>query len=405
MKKNRRASILLSVALIVTLFAGCGNGTSDAESSASDSDAAAEDYEEGVSPSDDIVKTSPADKVILVVSFGTSFNQSRNLTIGAIEKAIGDAYPDYQIRRAFTAQIIIDKLAERDGLRIDNIEQAMDRLVLDGVKEVVIQPTTVMSGYEYDDVIAAIGPYADKFESMKVGKPLLTDDSDYETVTNLISEATADVRADDTAILWMGHGTHHAANATYPKLEELLHAKGCTNDYVGTVEGGVLIEDLQVTLKELGLKKVVMRPFMIVAGDHANNDMAGDDPESWKTILTNDGYTVETIIEGLGQIKGIQDLFVKHVRDAMDSESVSVTADAAGAAVKTAAAGLTADRIEDGVYAIEVDSDTSMFKFVGCELTVKDGSHVGFCDIKRAGIRQALYGDRGASAGRSRKSA
>ncbi len=239
MKKNRIASILLSVALIVTLFAGCGNGTSDAESSASDSDAAAEDYEEGVSPSDDIVKTSPADKVILVVSFGTSFNQSRNLTIGAIEKAIGDAYPDYQIRRAFTAQIIIDKLAERDGLRIDNIEQAMDRLVLDGVKEVVIQPTTVMSGYEYDDVIAAIGPYADKFESMKVGKPLLTDDSDYETVTNLISEATADVRADDTAILWMGHGTHHAANATYPKLEELLHAKGCTNDYVGTVEGSL----------------------------------------------------------------------------------------------------------------------------------------------------------------------
>jgi sirohydrochlorin cobaltochelatase len=378
MKTAKILSFFLAAILMAALFAGCASETGG--------------FEEGTSTSDDIVNTTAADKVLLVVSFGTSFNQSRELAIGGIEKAMKDAYPDYQVRRAFTAQIIIDKLAEREKLNIDNIEQAMDRLVLDKVKEVVVQPTTVMSGYEYDDVVAAVTQYAGKFDSLKIGKPLLTSDEDYNKVADLVIEELAAFEADDTTVLLMGHGTHHAANATYPKFEETLKGKGHGDILVGTVEGGVLIEDLVPLLKDKGTKKVVLRPLMIVAGDHANNDMAGDEEDTWKTILTQDGYTVETVIEGLGQLKGIQDIFIQHVQDAINSTALSAppTASAVGGV-----------NLENGVYSIEVDSDSSMFKIVECELTVENGAMTAFVTLSGQGFSKLYMGTAEAAAAAS----
>lgn len=179
-----------------------------------------------------------------MVSFGTSYNDNRDLSIGSIENALQSAYPDYEVRRAFTSQIIIDKLKERDGLSIDNVTQAMDRLVADGVREVVVQPTHVMSGYEYDDVVAEVTPYADKFDSFKLGQALLIDDADYDELISVITEETKDYNTDGTAIVFMGHGTKHEANATYAKLQEHLAKADYGNYFVGTVEAAPTLEDV-----------------------------------------------------------------------------------------------------------------------------------------------------------------
>lgn len=385
MKNIKFLSLLVTVALILSLLAGCADNDkgSDGNINTPSGVDAGSGYEEGTSDTDNIVNTTTADKVILVVSFGTSYNQSRSLTIGGIETAIKNAYPDYQVRRAFTSQIIIDKLAEREGLKIDNVTEAMNRLVLDKVKEVIVQPTTVMNGFEYDDMIAEVMPFADKFESFKIGKYLLCDDSDFDEVTELIVKETSRFRADDTAIVYMGHGTEHEAGVIYSKFQDILTAKGYGDYVIGTVEHEPGIEHVQEVLKEMGVNKVVLRPLMIVAGDHANNDMAGDEEDSWKTILTEDGYTVETVIEGLGQIKDIQDIFVRHVQDAINSDTVSVTSTAA-------AVGVTANRIKNGTYSIEVDSDTSMFRIVDCQLTVTDSDMMAVMTLSGQGY-QALY--------------
>lgn len=260
----------------------------------------------------------PAAKpVLLVVSFGTSYNDSRDITIGAIENALQSAYPAYEVRRAFTSQIIIDKLKERDNLEIDNVTEAMDRLVADGVKEVVIQPTHVMSGYEYDDVVAEVTPYKDKFTSFKIGEPLLISDADYDNVVAAVTAKTAAYDADGTAIVFMGHGTEHNANATYAKLQQKLIAAGRENYFIGTVEAEPAVEEVLALVQASGAKKVVLLPLMIVAGDHANNDMAGDEEDSWKTIFTAAGFEVECVLEGLGQDPAIQQMFVEHAGAAM----------------------------------------------------------------------------------------
>lgn len=250
--------------------------------------------------------------VILVVSFGTSYNDSREITIGAIEKALQDANPDYEVRRAFTSQIIIDKLKERDNIGIDNVQEAMDRLVADGVKEVVIQPTHVMSGFEYDDVVEEVNKYVDKFDSLKIGKTLLAEDADYDTLIEALKEETAQYNEEGTAIIYMGHGTEHEANATYAKLQEKITAAGLDNYFIGTVEAEPSLEDVIAMAKEYGAKKVVLLPLMIVAGDHANNDMAGDEDDSWKTAFENEGFEVECVIKGLGQYAGVQKMIVDH---------------------------------------------------------------------------------------------
>lgn len=252
------------------------------------------------------------DKVLLVVSFGTSYNDTRDLTIGAIEIALQTAYPDYEVRRAFTSQFIINKLAERDGLEIDNVTEAMDRLVAEGVKELIIQPTHVMTGYEYDDVVAKTAPYADKFETFKLGKALLVSGADYDQLISAITEETKAYATDDTAIVFMGHGTEHEANSTYSKLQQRINELGHKNYFIGTVEAAPGLEEVMTLVADSGASNVVLLPLMIVAGDHAVNDMAGDEEDSWKSAFEAEGYQVECVLKGMGQYPGIQDTFVRN---------------------------------------------------------------------------------------------
>ena len=266
-------------------------------------------------------ESAPKDQAILVVSFGTSYNDSRDLTIGAIEGAIEKAFPDYDVRRAFTSQIIIDKLEERDGLEIDNVEEALDRAVEDGVKTLVVQPTHLMDGLEYNDVVDEIAEYADQFEKVVVGEPLLTSDEDFKNVAKAITEATAEYDNGENAICFMGHGTEAESNEIYAKLQDVLTEEGYENYFIGTVEAEPTLEDVLNQVKEGEYKKVVLEPLMVVAGDHANNDMAGDEEGSWKSEFESAGYEVECLIKGLGEIDAIQQMYVAHTQSAIDSLS------------------------------------------------------------------------------------
>ncbi|WP_418710098.1 sirohydrochlorin cobaltochelatase [Anaerotruncus massiliensis (ex Liu et al. 2021)] len=312
---NRRAkrtlALILSLSLGLLAFAGCSSAPAAApgESEAP----AAPASSAGEEPAPEEAAPAAADKVLLVTSFGTSYNDNRDLSIGSIEQKLQAAYPDYEVRRAFTSQIIIDKLKKRDGIAIDNVTEAMDRLVSDGVREVVVQPTHVMSGFEYDDVVAEVTPYADKFDSFKVGSPLLVSDADYDEVVSIITGETKDYDAEGTAVVFMGHGTEHEANATYAKLQQHLTAAGYGNYFIGTVEATPSLDDVLALVQDSGAKKVVLLPLMIVAGDHANNDMAGDEEGSWKTTFEQAGFEVECVLRGLGQYEEIQNMFVEHV--------------------------------------------------------------------------------------------
>lgn len=289
-------------ALCLTVLAGCGSNNQPGNESADDPDQSEE-----------------AKPVILVVSFGTSYNESRDKTIGAVENAIAAAYPDYEVRRAFTSQTIIDILAEREGLEIDNVEEAFERLIADGVKTLVVQPTHVMSGYEYSDLIDAVEEYKDNFDSVAVGVPLLTSDEDFDNVIAALRAETADYDVDGTAIIFMGHGTEHEANVTYANLQEKFTAAGADRYLVGTVEATPSLDDVLAAAKEGGYSRVLLEPLMVVAGDHATNDMAGDEEDSWKSVFTAEGFEVEIAMKGLGEIEGIQQIYVQHVQDAIDT--------------------------------------------------------------------------------------
>ena len=274
---------------------------------------------------------------ILVVSFGTSFNDSRAEDIGGIEKAIQKAYPDWSVRRAFTAQIIINHVQARDGEVIDNMEQAMDRAVANGVKNLVIQPTHLMHGAEYDEMKAVADKYADKIESIKISEPLLgevgadasTVNEDKKAVAGYVVNAavaasdydTLDAaKADGAAIVLMGHGTSHAAKITYSQMQTQMKELGYENVWVGTVEGepeDTSCENVLKAVHDAGYKKVILRPFMVVAGDHANNDMAGDDEDSWKSKFIASEFfdKVETEIAGMGRIEDVEQIYVKHLKD------------------------------------------------------------------------------------------
>ncbi len=270
----------------------------------------------GIAQADEAKAPKP---VILVVSFGTSYNDSRHITIGAIEDAIREAYPDYDVRRAFTAQIIIDKLAERDGIVIDNFEQAMDKLVEEGVQKVIVQPTHLMAGYEYTDVLNSLqSNYADKFEAIVLGDPLLTSDEDYSEVVEAICDATAEYDDGQTAICFMGHGTEADSNEDYTHLQQVLTDAGHTSYFVGTVEATPTFDDVVEAAQAAGFTKAVLRPLMVVAGDHANNDMADtEDPDSFASKFIAAGFEVECVVEGLGQLVAIDDIYVRHVADAI----------------------------------------------------------------------------------------
>lgn len=259
------------------------------------------------------------DTELLVVSFGTSFNDNRRETIGAIEEDMEAAFADYSVRRAFTAQIVIDHVKDRDGEVIDNVTEALDRAVENGVKTLVVQPTHLMNGIEYDELQTTLAEYADSFEKVVVGEPLLTTDEDFKTVETAITESTAEYDDGETAIVYMGHGTEHESNSVYAKMQELLTEDGYENYYIGTVEAEPSLEDVIEAVGEGEYKKVVLLPLMVVAGDHANNDMASDEADSWKTAFTEAGYEVEAVLQGLGQNETIRDLYVAHAQAAVDS--------------------------------------------------------------------------------------
>ena len=190
------------------------------------------------------------------------------------------------------------------------------------MKQVVIQPTHVMNGYEYDDVVAEIAPYADQFEGFAVGAPLLTSIEDYEAVTEALLADNEYVGSEDTAIVYMGHGTEHFANATYSQMQLMMQAAGYENVFVGTVEGFPALDNVMASVTAFGAEKVVLYPFMVVAGDHANNDMAGDEEDTWKTAFTNAGFEVECVLEGMGQNPAIQAVYVEHVQAAMEENGL-----------------------------------------------------------------------------------
>lgn len=276
---------------------------------------------------------------ILVVSFGTSFNDSRATDIGGIEKAVAAAYPDWSVRRAFTAQIIINHVQARDGEKIDNMDQALERAVNNGVKNLIVQPTHLMHGAEYDELVEAVENYKDKFETVKISEPLLGEVGEDASVVNSDKEAVAKAIADaavkeagfdsmaaaaeeKTAFVFMGHGTSHTAKITYSQMQSQINDLGFENAFIGTVEGepeDTACEAVIEKVKEAGYTKVILRPLMIVAGDHANNDMAGDDDDSWKSMFNASGAfeSVETQIEGLGRIADVEQLYVAHIADVL----------------------------------------------------------------------------------------
>jgi len=276
------------------------------------------------------------DNELLVVSFGTSFNDSRVADIGGIEKALKTAYPDWSVRRAFTAQIIINHIQARDNEKIDNMDQALDRAVANGVKNLVVQPTHLMHGAEYDELMDAVKEYSDKFTSVKIAEPLLGEvgsdttsvNSDKENVAKAITAQAVKTAgydnldaadADKTAFVFMGHGTSHQASITYDQMQTQTKELGYKNIFIGTVEGkpaDTACEAVIEAVKAAGYTKVVLRPLMVVAGDHANNDMAGAEEESWKSQFTASGNftSIDTQIAGLGEISDIQAMYVAHTK-------------------------------------------------------------------------------------------
>lgn len=278
---------------------------------------------------------------LLVVSFGTSYNDSRVEDIKGIEDALKEAYPDWSVRRAFTAQIIINHVQARDGEVIDNMEQALDRAVENGVKNLVVQPTHLMHGAEYDEMAEMLEAYQDKFESVAIAEPMLGEVGEDATVINEDKEAVAKAVADaaiadagyesmdaaaqeGAAFVFLGHGTSHTAKVSYSQMQTQMEELGYKNAFIGTVEGepeDTACEAVIEKVKEAGYKKVILRPLMVVAGDHANNDMAGAEEDSWKSMLEASGNfdSVEAQIAGLGRIDAVKQLYVEHTKAAMDS--------------------------------------------------------------------------------------
>ncbi|OKZ55649.1 MAG: cobalt chelatase [Clostridiales bacterium 59_14] len=279
------------------------------------------------------------EKELLVVSFGTSFNDSRVADIKSIEDALQEANPDWSVRRAFTAQIIINHIQARDGEKIDNMEQALERAVANGVKQLVVQPTHLMHGAEYDEMCAAIDKVRDQFDSVEIAEPMLGEVGDDATVINADKEAvakavvaaaleesgyesTAAAKDAGVAYVLMGHGTAHVAKVTYSQMATQMAKLGYENVFVGTVEGEpeeTSCEAVIEAVKNAGYTTVVLRPLMVVAGDHANNDMAGADDDSWKTMFEAAGFTVNCQISGLGRIADVQALYVAHTKAAIDA--------------------------------------------------------------------------------------
>lgn len=338
MKMKKLTTMLLAGVLAAGMLVGCGSSNDNSKDAAKDTGSAttsakantgsgsgeAAEEEENYNTGD-ASKDNPrnqdniGENELLVLSFGTSFNDSRRLTIGAIEDQLEKSFPDYSVRRGFTANIVIDHVAKRDGEKIDDIDESLKRAVDNGVKNLVVQPTHLMNGLEYEELKGDIAQYSDAFDKIAIGQPLLSSDDDFSRVENAIVDWTKDYDDGETAIVFMGHGTSADSNGVYQKMQDLLTKDGHTNYFVGTVEATPSLDDVMAAVKKGNYKRVVLEPLMVVAGDHANNDMAGDDKDSWKSQFEAAGYQVECLLRGLGENETIRQIYVEHAQAAIDS--------------------------------------------------------------------------------------
>ena len=338
MKMKKLTAMLLAGVLAAGMLAGCGSSNDNSKDAAKDTGSAttsakantgsgsgeAAEEEENYNTGD-ASKDNPrnqdniGENALLVLSFGTSFNDSRRLPIGAIEDQLEKSFPDYSVRRGFTANIVIDHVAKRDGEKIDDIDESLKRAVDNGVKNLVVQPTHLMNGLEYEEQKGDIAQYSDAFDKIAIGQPLLSSDDDFSRVENAIVDWTKDYDDGETAIVFMGHGTSADSNGVYQKMQDLLTKDGHTNYFVGTVEATPSLDDVMAAVKKGNYKRVVLEPLMVVAGDHANNDMAGDDKDSWKSQFEAAGYQVECLLRGLGENETIRQIYVEHAQAAIDS--------------------------------------------------------------------------------------
>ena len=348
---KRKLAVIMSIAMLAAMT-GCGESSSVADSQNTESSAAEttteaaeetteaetttteesseeeaepeeeedeENYDTGDASLDNIRNQDEiGEKELLVLSFGTSYNDSRRLTIGAIEDSLEKAFPDYSVRRGFTANIIIDHVNRRDGILIDDVDAALQRAIDNSVKTLVVQPTHLMNGLEYNDLIEQVGAKSDAFDKVVFGKPLLTSDDDFKRVETAITDWTKEYDDGKTAICFMGHGTEAESNAVYQKMQDLLTSDGFKNYYVGTVEAAPSVDDVLKLVQAGDYERVVLEPLMVVAGDHANNDMAGDEEDSWKSVFEGAGYEVECLVRGLGENEEIRKLYVEHAQAAID---------------------------------------------------------------------------------------
>lgn len=253
-------------------------------------------------------------KGIIVVSFGTTYEKTRKLCIESIENRIKEQYKDYLVLRAFTSQMVINKLKKRDNYTVDNPKEALERLKEEGIEEIYIQPLHIILGHEYEKLLRQVEEFLEENPkySIKIGKPLLYEDMDYHRVVDGLKLSNI---GEKESIVFMGHGTNHEVDISYEKLQKVFRQKEHKNVYIGTVEGKITIEDIVSKLKANGIEKVILRPFMLVAGDHAINDMASDEENSWASILKSNGFNVESQIQGLGEIEAIQNIYLEHLED------------------------------------------------------------------------------------------
>jgi sirohydrochlorin cobaltochelatase len=251
-------------------------------------------------------------KAVLVVSFGTSYRETREKTIEAIEADIRNALPEYEFRRAFTSPTIRRILKNRDGIEVDDVAGALEKLSAEGYRSVILQPTYVIRGFEYDAVAETATAFRNRFDQLRCGDALLTDEEDYQDTAQAVIRELEAYRSDDTAFLLMGHGTEHAADASYQKLQNVFQALGRPDILIGTVEAPGQFDTLIDAIRKRGATKVVLSPLMVVAGDHALHDMAGESPDSWKSRLEQAGFSVTCRLHGLGENASVRSIYVKH---------------------------------------------------------------------------------------------
>ena len=258
------------------------------------------------------------DKAILVVSFGTSYEASRKATIEKIEQDIRNAFQDHRIYRAWTSKFIISILKKRDNYTVPTVKEALEQMITDGIREVVVQPTHILDGIENNIMKEEILSYKESFDKIAFGTPLLADSKDESQAINAVTTEFSDLKETE-ALVFMGHGTTHQVNTVYAGLDQKFKESAHANVFIGTVEVDPTIHDLVKEVTSFQPSKIYVTPFMIVAGDHANNDMAGDSPDSWVCQFENAGFEVCPIIKGLGEYPGIRRMYVEHAQKAIDS--------------------------------------------------------------------------------------